>query len=252
MMYLAQRKEQFSHAYVRAVASVAGYATYKPDVDGDSVDLGIADRGLIGQMFLPRLEFQLKCTSVAAVADKYLAFPLKRKNYDDLRVEDAIVPHLLVVVRVPEEELAWLAQAEDEMILRRCGYWLSLRGGSCCPRTPYRSSARRAGCSGRGTRARFSSCTAWSSAWTDRMGRRLARSRSLASWTASPGTSSSNSGKPTTSWRSRPTKTAPRSSASATSSGRSGDFNSATRTISLLSRTSPRSRACYELRPISL
>jgi hypothetical protein len=110
------------------VATVAGYATYKPDVDDDSVDLGIAARGRIGQMFSPRLELQLKCTSAAVLADEHLAFPLKRKNYDDLRVEETAVPRLLVVVRVPEEELAWLAQAEDEMILRHCGYWLALRG----------------------------------------------------------------------------------------------------------------------------
>jgi len=36
---LNQRKEQFSNAYVRAVASVAGFTLAKPEVDDDSIDL---------------------------------------------------------------------------------------------------------------------------------------------------------------------------------------------------------------------
>jgi hypothetical protein len=37
-----QQKEQFSSNFVRVVAAVAGYALYKPEVDEDSVDWGIA------------------------------------------------------------------------------------------------------------------------------------------------------------------------------------------------------------------
>ncbi|MCL6543278.1 MAG: DUF4365 domain-containing protein [Roseiflexus sp.] len=44
-MNLSRQKEQFSIAWVRAVVSVAGYAVYHPEVDDDSVDLGIAVRG---------------------------------------------------------------------------------------------------------------------------------------------------------------------------------------------------------------
>jgi hypothetical protein len=39
---LNAQKEQFSRAYVFAVAAVAGYATYTPSVDDDSFDLWIA------------------------------------------------------------------------------------------------------------------------------------------------------------------------------------------------------------------
>ncbi len=47
-MEINQQKEQFSNAYLQAVASVAGYSLYKPAVDDDSVDWGIAARGTIG------------------------------------------------------------------------------------------------------------------------------------------------------------------------------------------------------------
>ena len=39
-----------------------------------------------------------------------------------------MLPHLLVVVVLPEDEAEWLAQTEEQLILRRCGYWMSLRG----------------------------------------------------------------------------------------------------------------------------
>ena len=39
IMDINQRKEQFSRAYVLAVASAAGYAWYQPSVDDDSIDL---------------------------------------------------------------------------------------------------------------------------------------------------------------------------------------------------------------------
>jgi hypothetical protein len=44
-MHINQRKEQFSRAYIHAVASVAGYALYEPYADDDSIDCGLAARG---------------------------------------------------------------------------------------------------------------------------------------------------------------------------------------------------------------
>ena len=130
MMDLSQRKEQFSRSYVLAVSSVAGYATYKPEVDDDSVDLGIAGRAFDGVPRPPRIELQIKCTAGEIVRDDGLVFSLKKKNYNDLRwsSDDLLVPRLLVVVHVPESEDEWLYQTEDELLIRRCGYWLSLSG----------------------------------------------------------------------------------------------------------------------------
>ena len=130
MMDLNQQKEQFSIAYVRAVASVAGYNTYKPEVDDDSVDFGIAAKGPFTTVHSPRLEMQLKCTSMNEIDDVNIRFPLKLKNYDDLRNELVMIPRLLVVVVVPESVDDWIEHEEEGLTLRRCGYWLSLRGRS--------------------------------------------------------------------------------------------------------------------------
>ena len=54
-------------------------------------------------------------------------YPLNLKNYNDLRI-NALVPRILVVVLVPENLADWLVQSEDELLMRHCGYWVSLRG----------------------------------------------------------------------------------------------------------------------------
>ena len=56
---LSAQKEQFSHAYVRAVAAVAGFAVAKPEVDDDSVDLSIKSKL---HSVRPQVDVQLKCS----------------------------------------------------------------------------------------------------------------------------------------------------------------------------------------------
>ncbi len=62
-MYITERKQQFSIAYVRAIVSVAGFVVYEYAVDDDSIDIGIAAKGLMGTVRSPKLDIQLKCTS---------------------------------------------------------------------------------------------------------------------------------------------------------------------------------------------
>ncbi|MDF5720166.1 MAG: hypothetical protein PUP91_06680 [Rhizonema sp. PD37] len=56
LMDINQQKEQFSITYIRTIAAVAGYSLYRPEVDNDSVDLGIVSRGGTGKILSPRLE----------------------------------------------------------------------------------------------------------------------------------------------------------------------------------------------------
>ena len=127
-MDINQRKEQFSNAFVQAVASVAGFALSKPNVDEDSIDWTISARSSQQTPKRPKLDVQLKCTSTLQTSGDAFSFPLKIKNYDDLRVEEVHVPRILVVVSVPERIEDWLTQTPEQMILKKCGYWVSLRG----------------------------------------------------------------------------------------------------------------------------
>lgn len=127
-MYVPLQQEQFSRAFVHAVVTVAGFKIVPPAApDDDSVDLGIAARGPMGSVRSPRIDVQLKCFRGAVETDPW-SYPLKVKNYEDLRHEDFQVPRILVVVAVPELVEGWLEQDETQMVLRHCGYWTSLRG----------------------------------------------------------------------------------------------------------------------------
>ncbi len=129
-MDINQQKEQFSNIYLQAVTTVAGYSLYKPSVDDDSVDWGIAAKGGTGPIRAPRLELQLKCTSRDIQDDNSIRYPLKLKNYDDLRMDNFAIPRILVVVLIPEKLEDWLTQSETQLCIRNCGYWISLRGNS--------------------------------------------------------------------------------------------------------------------------
>jgi len=122
------RKEQFSHAYVRAVASAAGCVVGLFGVDHDSVDLSLRSQDTFGPISSPQLDLQIKCTARIVPIEDEIRFPLKIKNYNDLRRENLLVPRILVLVLVPQHVGAWLSQSEEEMRVRHCAYWLSLRG----------------------------------------------------------------------------------------------------------------------------
>ena len=134
-MDINQQKEQFSNVYLQAVTTVAGYSVYKPSVDDDSVDWGVAAKGGTGPIRAPRLELQLKSTSSDIQDDKSIRYRLKLKNYDDLRMDDFAIPRILVVVLIPETPEDWLTPSATELCIRNCGYWISLRGRPETPNT---------------------------------------------------------------------------------------------------------------------
>ena len=120
-MNLNEQKEQFSLAYIRAVAAQAGYQITRPELDSDSVDgMLIADFGR-----RPRIDFQAKATSQQIVRGDNIHFALSIKNYNDLR-RHTRTPRILIVVLMPSDTSQWLTQNHEQLCLRHCGYWLSL------------------------------------------------------------------------------------------------------------------------------
>lgn len=115
-------EDVLTEVYVSAIAARAGYTVSKPNLDRDSVDLTIS----AGGHSRPKLDLQLKGTiNLDPTADP-MPFSLKVKNYNDLRVATQ-TPRILVVVRLPREPERWLSVSSEELILRHCAYWVSLR-----------------------------------------------------------------------------------------------------------------------------
>ena len=127
-MDLSAQKEDFSCAYIRAVAATAGFPVDEPKRDNESVDLVVRGTDFDGAVRNPRAEVQVKCSANFNQSGETIKFPIKIKNYDDLRPVNIVVPRFLVVVAVPESANEWLEQTTEQMILRHCGYFVSLRG----------------------------------------------------------------------------------------------------------------------------
>lgn len=127
-MHASAQKEQFSLAYVHAVASVAGFNLGQFHIDDDSVDVVLKAPGEIAGIRHLHLSVQLKCTQNLTGNDDHWSFQLKRKNYEDLRRVNVHVPAILVVLHVPVAITEWLVPGDDDMTLSRRAYWLSLTG----------------------------------------------------------------------------------------------------------------------------
>jgi len=62
------------------------------------------------------------------VGESEVHFDLEKKTYDDLQETGDNVPRILVVLVMPVDEGQWIRQSPEELIPRRCAYWLSLEG----------------------------------------------------------------------------------------------------------------------------
>jgi len=122
-MDLNTRKEEFSKAYLRAIGVMADADYLKPETDRDSIDVCLKRVGGMRE----QLDIQLKCTDKGLTSSGDLSFDLPLKNYNDLRAS-TIIPSLLVVVFVPKDLKDWLSVSEEEMVLSKCGWWVSLAG----------------------------------------------------------------------------------------------------------------------------
>ena len=120
-------QEQFSFAYIRAVASAAGFQVEKPSIDVCKVDLEVSavDENLYPD--LPKLLMQVKSDSDFALREDVLAYKLDVETYHRL-IRKTTFTRILVVVTVPPQVSEWLSHSEDELTLRHCAYWMSLAG----------------------------------------------------------------------------------------------------------------------------
>lgn len=125
-MHEPHKKELFSFAYAAAVIGAAGYNLMHPKFDYNSVDFSIRGTDSNVAFPFPCLDVQLKCTSQQRAHGNELRFRVPIKNYNDLRRRAALSRILLLVV-VPPSIDQWLISSPEALVLKKCGYWRSLR-----------------------------------------------------------------------------------------------------------------------------
>ncbi len=115
-------QEQFSKAFILAIAALAGCGAAAPEPDVDSIDWTLSCR----LPRRPKLDLQVKSTRTTPAGGDHVAYQLNRKNYDDLSLQELLAPRLLVLVVVPQDPAHWLHCSAEQLVLRHCAYWLSL------------------------------------------------------------------------------------------------------------------------------
>ena len=77
----------------------------------------------------PKIDVQLKASIRLQRSHDHFSYPVKIKNYNDLRVETQ-TPRILVVLDLPRDKGTWLQVSLDELIIRRAAFWKSLAGSA--------------------------------------------------------------------------------------------------------------------------
>lgn len=125
---------ELSYAYIHAVAAKAhmGCEVASRHDDSAGIDAKITAWGPFAGGILQEvdLKVQLKATvkPPALVGDSY-SYSLSGLNrYDDLRSTEVATPRILVVLFLPQTSEDWLHHSEEALLMRKCAYWVSLRG----------------------------------------------------------------------------------------------------------------------------
>jgi hypothetical protein len=127
-------KEKLSMAYAQAIAANAGVKCDKYDLDYgmdgrfssvtyDEVYKRYCDDGF-------GIDFQLKATTNAKMKDGKVKYSLEVKNYRDLISTKAGSPRILVLYAMPKNREEWLNSCNENVILKKCGWWCSLKGNN--------------------------------------------------------------------------------------------------------------------------
>jgi hypothetical protein len=128
-------ESELSYAYLHAVSAHAGIGC---EIAGRHDDSAGVDAKLTGWAPFSGngwrteidIKVQLKATvrppSVIRNCFSYYFQGIER--YNDLRMTTLSTPRILVVLFLPSDRNEWLSHTDDALSLRKCAYWVSLRG----------------------------------------------------------------------------------------------------------------------------
>lgn len=130
----SQAKEQFSLAYLHAVATSARCTLSDPKVDNERVDVTIRQTASHTLYSSANVDVQLKCSSLDIMKSDGIHFKLDGDHYNDLADPKRYDPVILVVLHVPRDPSQWLSypggSPASGMTLKNVAHWVSLNGAN--------------------------------------------------------------------------------------------------------------------------
>jgi hypothetical protein len=135
-------QEGLSRAYALAVAYRAGHSCnlkwdFDYGIDGSFHEVTTRGGRRVESGFL--IQFQCKASTNWELTEAELLYDLEARSYNDLAETAVGNPRILLLLALPKDKAKWLALSVDELILRRCMWWHSLRGR---PSTDHARTAR--------------------------------------------------------------------------------------------------------------
>jgi hypothetical protein len=135
-------ESELSYAYLHAVAAHAkvGCNLSSRTLDGNGIDATLTGWGPFpagGYLQEISISIQLKATiSAPTINNGYISYNLQGiSRYNDLRSPAIAVPRILIVMFLPELHADWLAISEEQLLLKKCAYWVSLRNAPATSNT---------------------------------------------------------------------------------------------------------------------
>lgn len=127
------RMEDMSEAYLRALCAANGYSIVKVEHDNDGLDIAVRCKGKAADdsiLVSTEVEIQLKSShaKITSHQDGSITYALEVKNYKWLIDTNRMIPLILVVFHMPSDENDWIEQNIDWLKIKKCAYWISLKG----------------------------------------------------------------------------------------------------------------------------
>jgi hypothetical protein len=128
----AKSQEALSEAYLMSIASVGNVTVNPFKHDEYGTDTILQKRVTLpdGRECDVNLNVQLKSTSSHneyRIDGSDIKYTLKVANYRALTMQSTY-PKCLILLLLPDNQTEWVEQSVDELILKKCMYWVSLDG----------------------------------------------------------------------------------------------------------------------------
>lgn len=124
------KKEQFSYAYIKLLASISGLVVIEAarPLDNVGIDITIRAPGIIRGILSPSIDAQVKCTATDVRKSTVIKYPLPVNNYRTL-ISKSVTPQILIIVTVPTqiEDYVNILDLQNETLVKSCAYWISLK-----------------------------------------------------------------------------------------------------------------------------
>ncbi len=131
-------ESELSYAYLHAVASAVGINCQIENRHGDNrcVDVRLTCYGPFEDSYKEEIDLkvQLKATIAEPTeTESHFSYFYRGVNqYDFLREETKNQHRVLIVLFLPEDNKEWLNVSTEQLVLKNCAYWVSLRGADIC------------------------------------------------------------------------------------------------------------------------